>query len=119
MRVEASCPLTKFRDFMILSTCRSFIPKEFLHDESVFPERPLDPGRVYVEAEDKVSVTRVGEIIFTRADQVVAAVYQSKSGRTKIRWERVKGNFGKVTGEVSGNSLVNLYTARVLGPIKA
>ncbi len=119
MRVEGACLLQNFRDFMILSTCRSFIPRGFLEDESIFPERAAEPGRMYVEAEDKVSVGRAGEISFLRASDVIGAVYTSKSGRTRIRWNCVKDHFGKVSGEASGNSLVNLYTARVLEAIRA
>lgn len=99
---------------MILSTCESFIPVELAEDSSVFPERASQIGTMYVEAEDKETVQIKGDISFTRVSNVLGIIYNSKSGRTRLKWRSVKGDFGKVTGEASPNSLVNLYTARVL-----
>jgi hypothetical protein len=114
VKIEAVCDLQNFRGFMILSTCESFIPVELAEDSSVFPERASQIGTMYVEAEDKETVQIKGDISFTRVSNVLGIIYTSKSGRTRLKWRSVKGDFGKVTGEASPNSLVNLYTARVL-----
>jgi len=60
MKINVLCNLAEFRKFMILSTCQSFAPPQLLRDESVFPERPSKQGTMYVEAEDKVTIQRVG-----------------------------------------------------------
>jgi len=114
MKIETVCDLEYFRRFMILSTCQSFMPMELAEDHSVFPERASEIGTMYVEAEDKETVQAEGDISFTRVSNVLGVIYNSKSGRTRLKWRSVKGDFGKITGEASPNSLVNLYTARVL-----
>jgi len=114
MKIEAVCDLENFRGFMILSTCQSFMPNELAEDSSVFPERASQIGTMYVEAEDKETVRVEGELSFVRASSVLGIIYNSKSGRTKLKWRSIKGDLGKVTGEASPNSLVNLYAARVL-----
>ncbi len=114
MKIEAVCDLENFRGFMILSTCQSFMPDELAEDSSVFPERASQIGTMYVEAEDKETVRVEGELSFVRASSVLGIIYNSKSGRTKLKWRSIKGDLGKVTGEASPNSLVNLYAARVL-----
>ncbi|MEM2082384.1 MAG: hypothetical protein QXU06_03680 [Candidatus Bathyarchaeia archaeon] len=115
MRIETTSRLYQFRRFVITSTCQSFMPEEYLRDESVFPERPQREGRIYVEAGDKVLLGRVGEMEFVRATNVLGVIYNSKSGRTSLRWRQIRGDLGKVTGEASANSLVNLYASGVLG----
>jgi len=114
MKVDAVCPVENFRRFMILSTCQSFIPEELMEDEKVFPERPAEQGTMYVEAEDKETVQKVRDIQFTRISNVLGIIYNSKSGRTKLKWRQVKGSLGKLTGEASTNTLVNLYATRAL-----
>ncbi len=114
MKIEAVCDLDNFRRFMILSTCQSFIPNELAEDPSVFPERASQIGTMYVEAEDKETVRVEGELSFVRVSSVLGVIYNSKSGRTKLKWRSIKGDVGKVTGEASPNSLVNLFAARVL-----
>jgi len=114
MKIEAVCDLGNFRRFMILSTCQSFMPDELAEDPSVFPERASQIGTMYVEAEDKETVCVEGELSFVRVSSVLGVIYNSKSGRTKLKWRSVKGDIGKVMGEASPNSLVNLYAARVL-----
>jgi hypothetical protein len=114
MNVDAVCPVENFRRFMILSTCQSFIPEELLDDEKIFPERPVGQGTMYVEAEDKETVQKVRDIQFTRISNVLGIIYNSKSGRTKLKWRQVKGSLGKLTGEASTNTLVNLYATRAL-----
>ncbi len=100
---------------MILSTCRSFIPDELLEDQEIFPEREAEEGAIYVEAEDKETVDKIRNITFVRAFEVLGIIYKSKSGNTYLKWRNTRNKIGRLTGEASGNSLVNLYTANVLG----
>jgi len=99
---------------MIMSTCQSYIPEEFAEDERVFPERSSELGTMYVEAEDKETVKQVREIRFTRVNQVLGIIYNSKSGRTQIKWRHLKGRVGRLSGEASPNSLVNLFASGAL-----
>ncbi len=114
MKIDTSCDLESFRRFMILSTCESYIPQELYEDQTVFPERASEIGAMYVEAEDKITERIVGEITFTRVSNVLGVIYNSKTGNTKLKWRSFKGNMGKLTGDASLNTIVNLYTARAL-----
>lgn len=114
MKVDAVCDLSSFRRFMILSTCESFMPDDLLEDENVFPERSASDGTMYVEAEDKETLQQIREIRFTRVSNILGIIYNSKSGRTQLKWRQFKGDLGKLTGEASPNSLVNLFTAGAL-----
>jgi len=69
---------------------------------------------MYVEAEDKVTLDKIRNIQFVKVSDVLGIIYNSRSGNTKLKWRWIKGDVGKVKGEVSGNSLVNLFQARVL-----
>ena len=115
VKIDTSCTLESFRRFMILSTCESYIPRELDEDPDVFPERASEIGAMYVEAEDKQTVTVFDEITFTRVSNVLGVIYNSKSGNTRLKWRSLKGDMGKLTGEASLNTIVNLYTARALG----
>lgn len=114
MEVNVLCKLAEFRDFMIISTCRSFIPPDFFRDKNVFPERPSRNGTMYVEAEDKVTLRKIGEITFVRVSDVLGIIYNSKSGRTKLKWRSVREDVGRLTGEVTTHSLVNLFASEIL-----
>ena len=114
MKVESVCQLESFRKFMILSTCSSYIPESFLKDERVFPERMVEKGTMYVEAEDKETLEKSGELVFVKASNVLGIIYNSKSGNSKLKWRATKENMGKLTGEASANSLVNLFEAGAL-----
>ncbi len=113
-KLETSCPLDSFRRFMITSTCRSFIPPDYESDSQVFPERPRDQGTMYVEAEDKVTLNRVNEITFVKVSYVLGIIYNSKSGHTQLKWRHLKGDMGRLNGEASTNTMVNLYEAGAL-----
>ncbi|MCL4344275.1 MAG: hypothetical protein M1291_04885 [Thaumarchaeota archaeon] len=115
VKIEAEAGLDRFREFLILSTCRSFMPIELKEDPSVFPEREEGPGPIYVEAEDKVTVQKMGEITFVKVNDALGVIYESKSGNTKLKWRQIRGRIGKVTGTASGNSVTNLITAGVIG----
>lgn len=114
MKINVVCSLEWFRKFTILSTCSSFIPDEFLEDESIFPERPSKEGTMYVEAEDKESLRKIRDIEFARVSNVLGVIYNSKSGLTKLKWRHTQDTLGKLTGEASGNSVVNLFEAGIL-----
>jgi len=99
---------------MIMSTCQSYIPRELDEDETVYPERSSEKGTMYVEAEDKETLQQMREIRFTRVSNVLGIIYNSKSGRTQIKWRHVKGRMGRLSGEASPNTLVNLFASRAL-----
>lgn len=112
--IDSICDLASFRLFMIMSTCQSYIPEEFLEDETIFPERSSEMGTMYVEAEDKETLRQVREIRFTRVSQVLGIIYNSKSGNTQLKWRHIKGRVGRLSGEASPNSLVNLFASKAL-----
>ena len=113
-KLETSCPLESFRRFMITSTCRSFIPPDYENDIQVFPERPRDQGTMYVEAEDKITLNKVNEITFVKVSFVLGIIYNSKSGHTQLKWRHLKDDMGRLNGEASTNTMVNLYEAGAL-----
>ena len=114
LEIEAETTLEKFRKFLIVSTCRSFIPREYLEDRSVFPERDEEKGAIYVEASDKVTLKKVRDITFVKAREVLGVIYESKSGNTSLRWRQTRGRTGKIVGFASTNSLANLVAAGAL-----
>ena len=92
----------------------SYIPESYLHDPEGFPEKDGETGSIYIEAADKVTLKKERDITFINVRDVLGIIYQSKSGNTNIKWRQIRGRGGKVTGESSTNSLVNLITARVI-----
>jgi hypothetical protein len=114
VHIETTAPLEAFRRFLIGSTCYSFTPEGYLNDTEVFPEKEGDAGSIYIEAADKVTLKKIRMITFINARDVLGIIYTSKSGNTKLKWRQTRGNYGKVTGEASANSLVNLLASRVI-----
>jgi hypothetical protein len=114
LKVDEVCSLESFRRFLILSTCKSFIPSGFFRDQTVFPERPREQGTMYVEAEDKQTLGKIRNIQFFRVTNVLGIIYNSMSGRTMLKWRSIKKEFGKISGEASLNTLVNLYASDAL-----
>ncbi|MDE1861447.1 MAG: hypothetical protein KGI33_00900 [Thaumarchaeota archaeon] len=112
--IDATCSLESFRKFVILSTCNSFIPESYFEDYEIFPERETTPGLIYVEAADKVTLKKIRDMAFVNAKEVLGIIYSSKSGNTNLKWRQVRRAMGKVTGEASTNTLVNLTEAGVL-----
>jgi hypothetical protein len=112
--IETTCDLEYFRQFLIQSTCMSFIPEGYFRDEEIFPEKEGDTGSIYIEAADKVTLKRIRDITFVNARDILGIIYVSKSGNTRLKWRETRGNIGKVSGEASTNSLVNLFSSRVL-----
>ena len=105
-----------FRRFLINSTCRSFVPESYFRDPEVFPEKEEEPGSIYIEAADKVTLKKIRDITFINARDILGIIYTSKSGNTKLKWRELRRGIGRVSGEASTNSLVNLSMARVITP---
>src|SRR5437899_10733991 len=112
--IAATCYLASFRKFIILSTCNSFIPESYLEDYEVFPERETSPGLIYVEAADKVTLKKIRDMTFVNAKDVLGIIYSSKSGNTNLKWRQIRRNSGKVIGDASTNTLVNLTETGVI-----
>jgi hypothetical protein len=92
----------------------SFIPEGYMRDPEVFPEKEGETGSIYIEAADKVTLKSIRDITFVNARDILGIIYVSKSGNTKLKWRESRAELGKVSGEASTNSLVNLFSARVL-----
>ena len=118
VEIDVTCNLEGFRRFLINSTCRSFIPESYLRDPEVFPEKQGDKGQgsIYVEAVDKVDLKKIRDITFINARDVLGIIYTSKTGNTKLKWRELRGRIGRMSGEASANSLVNLSMARIISP---
>jgi hypothetical protein len=116
VQIDVTCNLEGFRRFLISSTCRSFIPESYMRDPEVFPEKQGDTGSIYVEAVDKVDLKKIRDIVFINARDVLGIIYTSKSGNTKLKWRELRGRTGRLSGEASTNSLVNLSMARIISP---
>ncbi len=114
VEIDAPASLESFRRFVIASTCSSFIPTSYLGDYEVFPERNEETGSIYVEAADKVTLKKIREITFVNARDVLGIIYNSKSGNTSLKWRQIRRLSGKVKGEASPNSLVNLAEGGVI-----
>ncbi|MEM3398149.1 MAG: hypothetical protein QW724_00180 [Nitrososphaerota archaeon] len=114
VKIECKTTLERFRQFIILNTCKSFIPTEYLKDPGIFPERDISQGLIYVEAVSKTNLERIRDIRFVKAIEVLGVIYKSKSGNTDLKWRQIKGVVGKVVGEASPNSIVNLIESGVL-----
>ena len=112
--IDTPASLESFRRFIIASTCSSFAPKSYLDDFEVFAEREDSLGSIYVEAADKVTLKKIREITFVNARDVLGIIYTSKSGNTALKWRQIRRHSGKVIGNASSNSLVNLAQAGVI-----
>ena len=114
VHIETTASLESFRKFIIVSTCRSFIPESYLRDYDVFPEREEGPGAIYIEAADKVTLKKIREMTFVNAKEILGIIYSSKSGNTQLKWRQIRRKSGKVHGTASANALVNLVESGVL-----
>jgi hypothetical protein len=76
----------------------------------------MDPGSIYIEAADKVTLKKIRDITFINAREILGIIYTSKSGNSKLKWRQMRGPVGRITGEASGNSLVNMSMARIISP---
>lgn len=114
VNIDTTASLESFRQFIIVSTYKSFIPDSYLRDFEVFPEREEGPGAIYIEAVDKVTLKRIREMTFVNAKDVLGIIYSSKSGNTQLKWRQIRRKTGKVSGAASANALVNLVESGVL-----
>jgi len=57
---------------------------------------------------------KIRDITFVNARDVLGIIYNSRSGNTKLKWRQIRRNNGKVIGEASSNSLVNLAQSGVI-----
>ena len=85
-----------------------------MEDYEVFPERETAPGSIYVEAADKVTLKKIRDMTFVNAKEVLGIIYSSKSGNTNLKWRQIRRNTGKVMGDASTNTLVNLTESGVI-----
>jgi hypothetical protein len=99
---------------MILSTCKSFIPRNLYENKQIFPERSSSNGAMYVEAEDKQTIKKIKDLTFVNVSEILGIIYNSKSGKTRLKWRYMKDNIGKLTGNISSNTLVNLFASGAL-----
>ena len=114
VNIQTAASLENFRKFIIVSTCRSFIPESYLRDYEVFPEREEGPGAIYIEAVDKVTLKKIREMTFVNAKEILGIIYSSKSGNTQLKWRQIRKKSGRVQGIASANALVNLVESGVL-----
>ncbi|MGZ8887256.1 MAG: hypothetical protein ACXW1A_03230 [Nitrososphaeraceae archaeon] len=114
VNIDTTASLESFRKFIIVSTCKSFIPEGYFRDYEVFPERQDGPGAIYIEAVDKVTLKRIREMTFVNAKDILGIIYSSKSGNTQLKWRQIRKKSGKVNGTASPNALVNLVESGVL-----
>jgi len=114
VQIDTPASMESFRTFVMVSTCSSFAPQSYADDTEVFPEREEDLGSIYVEAADNVTLKKIRDITFVHARDVLGMIYHSRSGNTKLKWRQIIRNNGKVTGEPSSNSLVNLAQSGVI-----
>ena len=98
VNIDTSASLESFRKFIIVSTCKSFIPESYLRDYEVFPEREDGPGAIYIEAVDKVTLKRIREMTFVNAKEILGIIYSSKSGNTQLKWRQIRKKTCKVSG---------------------
>ncbi len=114
VKIDATTSLENFRKFTIVSTCSSFAPESYVEDTEVFPEREESLGSIYVEAADKVTLKKIRNITFVNAKDVLGIIYNSKTGNTSLKWRQHSRNNGRVVGEASSNSIVNLSSCGVI-----
>ena len=110
MEIRAYCTLKEMKTFLIESTCKNFIPMQYLDDTTIFIERKNNDSKIHVEAEKKEDVNEIGEISFVKAENIIGIFYNSKSGSTNLKWRQLYGELGKLTGVCSNNTLVNLFS---------
>jgi len=113
MKIEVYCTLEEVKKFLIESTCKTFIPREYAKDPNILFERNPEEGRIHIEAEEKEELERIRNLVFVRVKNVYKILYNSKSGNTKLTWKQIYRDLGKLYGEASGNTLVNLLESGI------
>ena len=110
MEIRVYCTQKEMKTYLIESTCKNFIPMQYLDDPTTLIERKNTDSKIHVEAEKKEDVTEIGEISFVKAENIIGIFYNSKSGNTSLIWIQLYGELGKMTGVCSNNTLVNLFS---------
>src|SRR5436309_15866073 len=87
-----------------------------MRDPEVFAEKEEEPSSIYTEAADKVTLKKIMDISIINARDIIVIIYTSKSGNSRLMWRQLRGRIGRVNGDASTNSLVNLSMARVITP---
>lgn len=113
MKIEVYCTLEEVKKFLVESTCKSFIPNNYKDNIDILFEREDKEGRIYIEAEEKEEIEKIRNLIFIRVKNVMGIVYNSKSGNTRLIWRQIYKDLGKLYGEASGNTLVNLLESGI------
>jgi len=113
MKIEVYCTLEEVKRFLIESTCKNKLPPKYAGDKRYLFERRQEVGKVYVEAEYKRDVEEIEDITVIEVQNVLGITYRSRSGRTNLIWRQIYGELGKLEGEASGNTIVNLLEAGI------
>jgi len=113
MKIEVYCTLEEMKRFLIESTCKDRLPREYMENKNVLFERRQEIGRIYIEAEHKKDIDEVDELVIVEVKNVLGIKYRSRSGRTDLIWRQIYGELGKLSGRASGNTIVNLLEAGI------
>lgn len=113
MKIEVYCTLEEVKKFLIESTCKTFIPKEYAENPHILFERDESEGKIYIEADEKREIDRIRNLVFVEAKNVYGILYNSKSGNTRLIWKQIYKDLGKLSGEASGNTIVNLLESGI------
>jgi len=113
MKIEVYCTLEEMKRFLIESTCKNKFPRKYMHEINYLFERRQDVGKVYIEAEYKKDIEKIEDIIIVETKNVLGISYRSRSGRTNLTWRQIYKDLGKLYGEASGNTIVNLLEAGI------
>lgn len=112
-KIEVYCSLEEMKRFLIESTAKNKLSKKYSEDIKYLFERREAEGRIYIEADNKEDIERIGDIVVVEVYNVLGITYNSKSGRTRLMWRQIHGDLGKLSGIASGNTLVNLLESGI------
>ena len=112
-KIEVYCTLEEMKRFLIESSAKTKFPRKYIRDSKYLFERRTDQGRIYIEADEKRDVEEIEDIVVVEVNNVLGIFYQSKSGRTKLTWRQIHKELGKLSGQASGNTLVNLLESGI------
>lgn len=112
-KIEVYCTLDEMKRFLIESSAKNKFPRRYMKDPNYLFERRTEQGRIYIEADNKKDVEKIEDIVVVEVNNVLGIFYQSKSGRTKLTWRQIHKDLGKLSGQASGNTLVNLLESGI------
>ncbi len=113
MQIEVYCTLEELKKFLVESTGKTKFPRKYMDNPNILFERRNDVGKVYIEAESKKDLEQIEDIVVVEVNNVLGVEYISRSGRTRLKWRQLYKDFGKLFGEASPNTIVNLYEAGI------